>query len=86
MYSLLRQAGYRDRATRMLDAIRLGAVFVLQMQLRPESVICFDDPQRALGGIHAGLTNYEVRIDYVQHCISALLGYRRILIRQQAHD
>ncbi len=86
VYSLVRQAGYRDRAVRMLDAVRLGTVFVLQMQFRPESVMYFDDPQRALGGIHAGLTNYEVRIDYVQHCISALLGYRRILLQEQADD
>ncbi len=39
----------------------------------------FDAPQRALGAFHRSLTNDEIRIDYVQHNISALLGLWRIL-------
>ncbi|MEE8526562.1 MAG: hypothetical protein V3T72_21715 [Thermoanaerobaculia bacterium] len=30
------------------------------------------------------MTNYEIRIDYVQHNISALLLLRRILLEQPA--
>ncbi len=37
------------------------------------------DPRRALGGFHRSLTNYEIRIDYVQHNISAILGLMRIM-------
>jgi hypothetical protein len=36
-------------------------------------------PQRAVGGVRGSLTSYTVRIDYVQHTISSLLGLYRIL-------
>ena len=62
-----------------MAAIRLGVAFQLQTQFRPESVLYVSDPQRALGGFRRSLTNYEIRIDYVQHNISSLLGLYRIL-------
>jgi hypothetical protein len=37
------------------------------------------NPPRALGGFHTSLTDYEIRIDYVQHNISSLLGLYRAL-------
>ena len=37
-----------------------------------------NDPQRSLGGFRRSLTNFEIRIDYVQHNISALVALYRI--------
>ncbi|MFN8609011.1 MAG: hypothetical protein U0931_15865 [Vulcanimicrobiota bacterium] len=55
-----------------------GLAFLLQTQLQPESCVYFPKPERALGAIPRSLTNYEVRIDYSQHFISAALGARRL--------
>lgn len=55
-----------------------GMVFQLQTQLQPESCVYFPKPERALGAIPRSLTNYELRIDYSQHFISAALGTRML--------
>ncbi|MBS2036542.1 hypothetical protein JST97_16235 [bacterium] len=55
-----------------------GMVFQLQAQLQPESCVYFPKPERPLGAIPRSLTNFEVRIDYSQHFISAALGARRL--------
>jgi len=70
----------------MRKAIQLGIAFQLQTQFMPESVMYLDHPANALGGFHNNLTDYTVRIDYVQHNISALLGYYRILAGQEPHS
>ena len=62
-----------------MKAAVLGISFQLQTQFRPESVLYLKDPERSLGGFHRSLTNFEIRIDYVQHNISALLALYRIL-------
>lgn len=36
-------------------------------------------PRRSLGGFTRSLTNFEVRIDYVQHNISALVLLHQLL-------
>ena len=78
-YLLARDYGYEQMASQILEALKLGAAFQLQTQFRPESVMYLKDPQRALGGFHRSLDNYELRIDYTQHNISALLGLYKIL-------
>ena len=78
-YRLARDFNRPREAEKMLEAIRLGADFLLQMQFRPESVMYFEVPQRGLGGFRGSLTDTAVRIDYVQHTLSALLGLYRIL-------
>lgn len=69
-----------DRSTqsRVRQALLDGLVFQLQTQLQPESCVYFLKPERALGAIPRSLTNFEVRIDYSQHFISAALGARRL--------
>lgn len=64
---------------RIFNAIELGIQFQLQTQFRPESVMYVNDPQRALHGFHAHLTNYNIRIDYVQHNICSILDFYKIL-------
>jgi len=72
-YHLFRDFNDSADLDRMLTALILGAQFQLTAQFQPESVMYLQDPQRALGGIRKTLTNYEVRIDYVQHSISNLI-------------
>ena len=48
-------------------------------QFQPESVMYLLDPQEALGGFHNSLTNFEIRIDYVQHNVSSILCLAEIL-------
>lgn len=83
-YRLARDFNKPREAAAMREAIRLGASFGLQTQFRPESIMYLDDPARARGGFHDSLTDFTVRIDYVQHNVSALLGYYRILEASQA--
>ncbi len=72
-------AGDQKRVARIERALNEAVSFQLTTQFRPESALHLPSPWRALGGFHRSLTNYEIRIDYVQHNISALLGLRRIL-------
>jgi len=77
-YLLARDFASPERAQAILEAISLGLAFQLQTQFRSESVMYLENPQRCLGGFHRSLTNYEIRIDYVQHNISSLLGLYRL--------
>lgn len=62
-----------------LDALRRSAAFQLRCQLTPINALYLPRPDLALGGFRRSLTNWEVRIDYVQHNLSALLGLRALL-------
>jgi len=77
-YLLARDFGHLREAEAILKAMWLCAKFQLQTQFRPESVLYLNNPQRSLGGFHQSLTNYEIRIDYIQHNISSLLSLYRI--------
>ncbi len=77
-FELARDFGSAEDAAMFKRAIDLGVRHVLHHQFRPASVLFLPNPQRALGGFRRGFTSYEIRIDYVQHAISALLGYERI--------
>ncbi len=79
-YRLQRDFGKPHAAQEVLNGLKRGIRFQLQTQFRPETVLYLQDPQRALGGFRRGLTHYEIRIDYVQHNISALLALRQILL------
>lgn len=78
-YLLARDFADQQEAEKILETIRLAVPFQLQTQFRPESVLYLENPQRSLGGFHRSLTNFEIRIDYVQHNISSLLNYYRII-------
>jgi len=73
-YQLARDFGTPEQADEFLTALRHGVLFQLGTQFQPESVMYLSDPLRCLGGFHRELTNYEIRIDYVQHNISSILG------------
>ena len=66
-------------ATKIRLSLRDAVRFCMATQHLPERVMYLDTPSRALGGFGQSLVNYKVRIDYVQHNASALLGYYRAL-------
>lgn len=78
-YQLARDFGTPQQAQPILEAMQRGAAFTLRTQFYPETAMYLADPPRALGGFHTSLTDYEIRIDYVQHAISSLLGLYRAL-------
>jgi len=81
-YTLARDFGSPEEAQRILAAVRRGILFQLQTQLTAETVMHLQDPQRSLGAFRKSLTDVEIRIDYVQHNISALL----LLYRELADE
>lgn len=56
------------------------AAFQLRCQITPENSFFLPRPDRAAGGFRSGLAAADVRIDFVQHSVSALLGLRGILL------
>lgn len=60
-------------------AIELGLAFQVQAQFEPITAMYLPDPQRVLGGFKKSLTDYELRIDYTQHNLSAILGYYSLI-------
>ncbi len=62
-------------AANAADVIRAGADGIAVV-----SAICAaEDPERAAGAFCRSLTNYEIRIDYVQHNISSILALHNIM-------
>ncbi|MEC4895019.1 MAG: hypothetical protein SAL07_08410 [Oscillatoria sp. PMC 1051.18] len=78
-YQLAKFVGKDEDAKTFLAAIKRGIKFQLQTQFQPESVLYLPNPRRAIGGFHRSLTNFEIRIDYIQHNISSLLGLYQIM-------
>jgi hypothetical protein len=78
MHRLARANGL-DTETYRAALLRLAA-FQLRCQITPENAFFLPRPDRALGGFRSGLVDGEVRIDYVQHSVSSLLGLRGILL------
>ncbi|HXK39347.1 MAG TPA: hypothetical protein VJ837_00745 [Candidatus Paceibacterota bacterium] len=60
------------------DAMERGIGFTLRTQFTPRTLRRAGAAPDALGGFHEGLDDYDIRIDYVQHNISALLAFERI--------
>jgi len=78
-HSLIREFGDQQLAKRIRRAVEMGVGFQLHTQITRERAMYFRDPRRGLGGFTRSLTNFEVRIDYVQHNISALILLHQLL-------
>ena len=74
-YRLARDHGQQERAERYLEAVERGITFQLSTQILDESAFHFPDPLHAMGGFRESLTGSEIRIDYVQHNLSSIIGY-----------
>jgi hypothetical protein len=72
-YALARDYGLQKEAKQIRAAIQRGTGFLLRMQVGPEMAMYCQDPGKSLGGVRESLASPSIRIDYVQHAISALL-------------
>ena len=72
-YALAVAGGHRKEAEAIRKAIERGIGFLLRSQVGPETALYCAVPQKSLGAIRESLNSPLVRIDYVQHAISALI-------------
>lgn len=77
-YRLARSIG-DPRASKIASALKSCARFQLSQQFTPENSGSLPNQRRARGGFREGLTSTRIRIDFVQHNISSLLGIARAL-------
>lgn len=63
-----------EAAAPILRAAKLGGAFILKNQLSQEDNV----QPLGWGGFRESLDGYELRIDYTQHAVSALLGLHQI--------
>ena len=73
-YRLFVAANRPEDAELALQSALRSARFQLRTQIGPEAAMFLPNPQRALGGFAYNLNTLDVRIDYVQHNVSALLA------------
>jgi len=76
-YRIAKSAG-DGRAAKIAAALMATARFQLAEQLTTDTT-GVRNPRRAAGGFREGLTSLKIRIDYVQHNISSLLGIAKEL-------
>jgi N-acylglucosamine 2-epimerase (GlcNAc 2-epimerase) len=69
------------RAATIAEALKLSARFQLSQQFTADNSFYLARPERVAGGFRESLTSARIRIDYVQHNISALLGIARTVER-----
>lgn len=62
------------RASKIAAALEASARFQLSQQFDKDNSYFLPDPDRAAGGFREGITSMRIRIDFVQHNISSLLG------------
>jgi hypothetical protein len=73
-WQLARDFDRPEDAKRIHRSIEKALQFQLQLQYRPESVLYLAEPHHALGGFRDTLSRHIIRIDTVQHNLSAVLG------------
>lgn len=77
-YRLANDFGHRDQAVKMIEAMKLSSRYQLRGQLRPESIMYFENKSLCLGAFHKSFKDYEIRNDYTQHNISSLISLYNI--------
>ncbi|GAA4427273.1 hypothetical protein [Bremerella cremea] len=81
MAAMIRLAKFKQLDTdEYLAALKRMASFQQRCQVTPDNAIFLPCPEQAWGGFRRGLEEWEVRIDYIQHNMSGLLGLRGILV------
>ena len=78
-YRMAKRAGMETEAENILNTLKLGGGFLLRIQIGPSWAMHLKKPYIAIGGVRKSLTDFDVRIDYVQHSLSALLALQEIL-------
>lgn len=67
------------RASKIAAALKASAKFQLAQQLTSRNGASLPNPARAVGGFREDLTSMRIRIDFVQHNVSSLLGIADVL-------
>jgi hypothetical protein len=83
-WELALRAGDVDRAETYASAARRNAQFSMRVQYLDANAELFPNPPLLRGGWASGPDDYDVRIDYVQHNVSVLVGLWRLT--QQPHE
>ncbi len=78
-YWMAQRAGHRDRAAWIKRLAYEAARFQIHHQFRAANSYFLPNPARALGGFRSRPDKLDVRIDYVQHNLTGLLGVLRML-------
>jgi len=79
-YKLCRDNRREDKLSGILNSIELSVKFQMQAQFRAENAMYFDKPELIQGAFYKNLLDFEIRIDYIQHNLSAIIGLYNILI------
>jgi hypothetical protein len=79
VYQLVRDFGPKRELDFLFDGISLGITFQLKTQVTKEMARNRKWPVRAVGGFLESPDIPAIRIDYVQHNVSSLLGAFRIM-------
>jgi hypothetical protein len=82
-WRLLSRAGDDAAADRAFAALSRSIAFQLRTQVTPASAADLELAPDSIGGFYEALGTYTIRVDYVQHNISALLAYSEILAARQ---
>lgn len=85
-YHIFIRAGRYNEAERTLEALERATRFQLAQHIDERTARSYPNPAAALGGVRESLASDEVRIDYVQHSISALLAYEHIATEVEATE
>lgn len=78
-YNLFTRIGETKYAEKAFQSLTHGIAFTLRTQFTGEKITALQANPKGVGGFHRSLNNYNIRIDYVQHNISALLGFSHLL-------
>jgi hypothetical protein len=74
VWSLAKSVADQDATERYAEATLRNIQFQIRVQYTPENTALYPDPDRVVGGWGQNAVENSVRIDYVQHNISALIG------------
>lgn len=78
IYPIVKDFGTLEQQKTVLECIGLAVRFQLRLQINPALAMLLPNPRRALGAFRNRFSKFDVRIDFVQHNISSLLGAYRI--------
>jgi hypothetical protein len=78
-YRIAIRAGKEKEREDILSSLRLGNRFLLKMNIGPSWAMYMKNPARTIGGVRKSFTDFEIRIDYVQHSLSSFLSMATVL-------
>jgi len=65
--------GDSQRQRRYAESLRRGFGFLDRLVIQPRDASVLPNPEFAIGGLRQSLYRSEVRVDFVQHCLAAIL-------------